>query len=84
MVFIIVIITATAARNFGPGSLLCFTRANARQIFKKLKLRTPFSVLCTSVQDRENCVVVQKQRLCRGSQASSCSVAWSTLDTEST
>lgn len=49
MVFIIVIITATAARNFGPGSLLYFTRANARQIFKKLKLRTPFSVLCTSL-----------------------------------
>lgn len=49
MVFIIVIITATAARNFGPGSLLYFTRANARQIFKKLKLGTPFSVLCTSL-----------------------------------
>lgn len=54
MVFIIVIITATAARNFGPGSLLCFTRANARQIFRKIETEnTLFSLVHESVGQRE-------------------------------
>lgn len=52
-VFIIIII-ATAGRNFGPDSLMCFTRTNGRQVFLKIEIEnTLFSPVHEGIGQRE-------------------------------